>query len=200
MKIVTISDIHGNLDALLALPESGGELWVLGDFVSYGPEPGPVIDHHKSAAAFVATTAIRLDTTKTRDAVRAFARWRRPLAATQGRCIAPSGNRSCAVCRFEPMLSDEARYALWENGTATLESCPYATVVSHRSGQTDDATIADSTVASGAEQIKSGSVCRCERVAKYGHSLAIEKKLGLGGHHTGREVHERWRPVPGSAS
>jgi predicted phosphodiesterase len=44
MKVVIISDIHGNFDALSALPECGDELWVLGDLVNYGPEPGLVID------------------------------------------------------------------------------------------------------------------------------------------------------------
>ncbi len=53
MKIVIISDIHGNFDALSALPESYDELWVLGDLVNYGPEPGPVIDHLKSSAAVI---------------------------------------------------------------------------------------------------------------------------------------------------
>jgi putative phosphoesterase len=53
MKIVIISDIHGNLDALSALPESGDELWVLGDLVNYGPEPGAVIDRLKSTAALI---------------------------------------------------------------------------------------------------------------------------------------------------
>lgn len=38
MKIVVISDVHANLDALNALPEWGDELWVLGDLVDYGPD------------------------------------------------------------------------------------------------------------------------------------------------------------------
>jgi putative phosphoesterase len=53
MKIVIISDIHGNFDALSALPESGDELWVLGDLVNYGPEPGAVIEYVKTKAAFI---------------------------------------------------------------------------------------------------------------------------------------------------
>jgi putative phosphoesterase len=43
MKIVVISDIHANLEALMTLPESGDELWVLGDLVDYGPNPWEVI-------------------------------------------------------------------------------------------------------------------------------------------------------------
>jgi putative phosphoesterase len=44
MKIVVISDLHANLDALNALPEWGQELWVLGDLVDYGPDPGEVVE------------------------------------------------------------------------------------------------------------------------------------------------------------
>jgi len=44
MKIVIVSDIHGNFDALSALPEQYDELWVLGDLVNYGPEPKEVVD------------------------------------------------------------------------------------------------------------------------------------------------------------
>lgn len=51
MKIVIISDIHGNFDALSALNETYDELWVLGDLVNYGPEPSAVIDFVKSKAA-----------------------------------------------------------------------------------------------------------------------------------------------------
>ena len=45
MKIVIISDIHGNYDALRALPDDGDELWVVGDLVNYGPEPREVVAH-----------------------------------------------------------------------------------------------------------------------------------------------------------
>ena len=44
MKIVIISDVHGNFDALSSLPEEYDELWVLGDLVNYGPEPREVIE------------------------------------------------------------------------------------------------------------------------------------------------------------
>ena len=47
MKIVIVSDIHGNFDALSKLPEKYNELWVLGDLVNYGPDPGAVIDFVK---------------------------------------------------------------------------------------------------------------------------------------------------------
>jgi protein phosphatase len=50
MRILIISDIHGNFDALSSLQETYDELWVLGDLVNYGPEPGPVIDYVRSKA------------------------------------------------------------------------------------------------------------------------------------------------------
>ena len=53
MKIVIISDLHGNYDALSALPESGDELWVLGDLVNYGPQPRAVLNFVRSHAAAV---------------------------------------------------------------------------------------------------------------------------------------------------
>jgi enolase len=54
----------------------------------------------------------------------------------------------------------------------------YSAVVSHRSGETEDATIADLAVASPAGQIKTGSLCRSDRMAKYNQLLRIEKRLG----------------------
>ncbi len=68
--------------------------------------------------------------------------------------------------------------------TETLEairmaqSKKYAAVISHRSGETEDATIADLAVATGAGQIKTGSLCRSDRVAKYNQLLRIEEVLG----------------------
>jgi putative phosphoesterase len=53
MKIVIISDIHGNFDALSTLQETYDELWVLGDLVNYGPEPESVIDFVRSKASIV---------------------------------------------------------------------------------------------------------------------------------------------------
>lgn len=68
--------------------------------------------------------------------------------------------------------------------TETLEAISlahdsgYSTVISHRSGETEDTTIADLAVAVGAGQIKTGSVCRGERTAKYNRLLWIETLLG----------------------
>ncbi|WP_213318889.1 phosphopyruvate hydratase [Chlamydiifrater volucris] len=57
------------------------------------------------------------------------------------------------------------------------QSNGYATIISHRSGETEDTTIADLAVALGAGQIKTGSISRSERIAKYNRLLAIEAEL-----------------------
>jgi len=54
----------------------------------------------------------------------------------------------------------------------------YTSVVSHRSGETEDAFIADFVVATGAGQIKTGSASRTDRIAKYNQLLRIEQELG----------------------
>lgn len=51
-------------------------------------------------------------------------------------------------------------------------------MVSHRSGETEDTTIADFVVAMGTGQIKTGSLCRTDRIAKYNQLLRIEESLG----------------------
>jgi enolase len=62
----------------------------------------------------------------------------------------------------------------------------YAAVVSHRSGETEDTTIADLAVATGAGQIKTGSLCRTDRVCKYNRLLRIEEELGERARYAGR--------------
>jgi enolase len=54
----------------------------------------------------------------------------------------------------------------------------YTTVISHRSGETEDATIADIAVGTNAGQIKTGSLSRSDRIAKYNQLLRIEEELG----------------------
>jgi enolase len=56
----------------------------------------------------------------------------------------------------------------------------YTSVISHRSGETEDAFIADLAVATGAGQIKTGSASRTDRIAKYNQLLRIEEQLGGG--------------------
>ncbi len=70
----------------------------------------------------------------------------------------------------------------------------YTVVVSHRSGETDDTTIADLAVAAGTRQIKAGSACRGERIAKYNRLLEIEKELGPSAQYAGRTAYARWKP------
>ena len=62
----------------------------------------------------------------------------------------------------------------------TARSAHYSAVISHRSGETEDTTIADLAVATGAGMIKTGAPARAERVAKYNRLLAIERELGAG--------------------
>jgi enolase len=62
----------------------------------------------------------------------------------------------------------------------------YTAIISHRSGETEDTTIADLAVATRAGQIKTGSLCRSERVAKYNRLLRIEAELGAAAIYTGQ--------------
>jgi len=64
----------------------------------------------------------------------------------------------------------------------------YSTVISHRSGETEDTTIADLAVALNAGQIKTGSLCRVDRVGKYNRLLRIEEELGAAAHFAGRDA------------
>jgi enolase len=64
----------------------------------------------------------------------------------------------------------------------------YSAVVSHRSGETEDTTIADISVATSATQIKTGSLCRSDRLAKYNQLLRIERDLGAGARYAGAEA------------
>ncbi len=67
----------------------------------------------------------------------------------------------------------------------------YTTVISHRSGETEDTTIADLAVAANAGQIKTGAPCRTERVAKYNQLLRIEENLGTAARYAGPAVAAR---------
>ena len=78
--------------------------------------------------------------------------------------------------------------------TETLEAVEmakragYTAVISHRSGETEDTTIADIAVAVNAGQIKTGSLCRTDRVAKYNQLLRIEESLGASAIYKGKDV------------
>ena len=71
---------------------------------------------------------------------------------------------------------------------AMAHAANYAAVVSHRSGETEDTTISDIAVATTATQIKTGSLCRSDRVAKYNQLLRIEEQLGAAAKYAGRSA------------
>jgi len=71
---------------------------------------------------------------------------------------------------------------------AMARDAGYARIVSHRSGETEDVTIADLAVATNAGQIKTGSASRTDRVAKYNQLLRIEEALGSNGKYAGRQA------------
>ncbi|HEY9137082.1 MAG TPA: phosphopyruvate hydratase, partial [Terriglobus sp.] len=78
--------------------------------------------------------------------------------------------------------------------TETLESIElarrygYTSIISHRSGETEDTFIADLAVGTGAGQIKTGSISRTDRIAKYNQLLRIEEELGQGAEFLGIET------------
>jgi len=71
---------------------------------------------------------------------------------------------------------------------AMAQQSGYTAVVSHRSGETEDNTIADLSVATSATQIKTGSLCRSDRIAKYNQLLRIEEQLGSQARYAGAEA------------
>jgi enolase len=80
---------------------------------------------------------------------------------------------------------------------AMADAAKYAAVISHRSGETEDTTIADIAVATTATQIKTGSLCRSDRVAKYNQLLRIEEALGSAARYAGRHAFPNLTRLPG---
>jgi len=76
---------------------------------------------------------------------------------------------------------------------AMASRAAYTSVMSHRSGETEDATIADLAVATNCGQIKTGSLSRSDRLAKYNQLIRIEEELGDAAHFAGPEVYARYR-------
>ncbi|MDT8448549.1 MAG: phosphopyruvate hydratase [Wenzhouxiangellaceae bacterium] len=74
---------------------------------------------------------------------------------------------------------------------AMAREAGFGTIISHRSGETEDVTISDLAVATGAGQIKTGSLCRSDRVAKYNQLLRIAERLGSGARYAGRDALSR---------
>jgi enolase len=71
---------------------------------------------------------------------------------------------------------------------AIAQKAGYSAIASHRSGETEDTTIADLAVATGVGQIKTGSLCRTDRIAKYNRLLRIEAELGARARYAGRSA------------
>ena len=100
-----------------------------------------------------------------------------------------------ASARFVAVLSRSSAVLLKPNQIGTLSETMralslarrhgYCTIVSHRSGETEDTTIADLAVALNAGQIKTGAPCRSERVCKYNRLLRIEQSLGAAARYPG---------------
>ncbi|NED09939.1 phosphopyruvate hydratase [Streptomyces sp. SID9124] len=74
---------------------------------------------------------------------------------------------------------------------STAHRAGYTVVMSHRSGETEDTTIADLAVATGCGQIKTGSLSRSDRTAKYNQLIRIEEELGAGARYAGAEALRR---------
>jgi len=74
------------------------------------------------------------------------------------------------------------------DAVATAHKASYTSVMSHRSGETEDVTIADLAVATNCGQIKTGSLSRSDRLAKYNQLMRIEEELGKAAVYAGRSV------------
>ena len=96
-----------------------------------------------------------------------------------------SNERPCAVSARKPEKATPIGKAQIELAKAN----GYETVISHRSGETEDTFIADLAVATGAGQIKTGSASRTDRVAKYNQLLRIAEELGDTAFYPGSDVY-----------
>jgi enolase len=74
------------------------------------------------------------------------------------------------------------------DAVSMAQAAGYTAIISHRSGETEDATIADLAVATNAAQIKTGSLCRSDRLAKYNQLIRIEEELGSVARYAGKSV------------
>jgi 3',5'-cyclic AMP phosphodiesterase CpdA len=101
MRILIVSDLHANLEAVEALPKDFDRLWVLGDLVNYGPDPKEVVEFVRENASAVirAITITPLDSMRTRAVRRRFAAWLRRRAVTRVRCSAKNIENTCGDYR-----------------------------------------------------------------------------------------------------
>ncbi len=98
-------------------------------------------------------------------------------SANAGRATASRPRRRPAA-RRRPGARRGASRVQWDRVGRIAREAGYTAVISHRSGETEDTTIADLAVATGAGQIKTGAPSRSDRVAKYNRLLRIEEELG----------------------
>jgi enolase len=94
----------------------------------------------------------------------------------------------------------QARDRLWTQTVARAHKAGYTVVMSHRSGETEDTTIADLAVATQCGQIKAGSLSRSDRTAKYNRLMRIERELGADACYAGRSAFNVALPPWGSAA
>ena len=123
--------------------------------------------------------------------------------------LASDGCKVALVARNEDALNEAKSEIEKDGGVASTHVCDladcnqfaetiqaielakannYGAIISHRSGETEDVTIADFSVAMGMGQIKTGSASRTDRIAKYNRLLRIESALGTKAHYPGNEV------------
>jgi enolase len=107
----------------------------------------------------------------------------------------PEGASFCSLCGSAIDRSDEVTRAGLSDAEALTvapdavrmaSDARYGIIISHRSGETEDSTIADLAVGTGAGQIKTGSASRTDRVGKYNQLLRIEEELGPQAKYAGR--------------
>jgi enolase len=142
-----------------------------------------------------------------------WAGWRR-LTAALGHAVQLVGddifvtNPSILARGIEEGIANALLVKLNQIGTVTetlaamaiARTAGYACVISHRSGETEDTSIADLAVATGAGQIKTGSASRSDRTAKYNQLLRIEEALGASVRYAGRDaIRQLPRPHPSPA-
>ena len=127
--------------------------------------------------------------------------WQRPTSADVARLAGVSPTTVSLVLTGKASRISEATKGRVLDAVETLGYRPnraaqglrrgrssYRCMMSHRSGETEDTTIADLSVATTATQIKTGSLCRTDRVAKYNQLLRIEEALGAKARYAGRSA------------
>ena len=115
---------------------------------------------------------------------------------TRGRAGKLGGSATCFTLTAKRGIANSILIKINQIGTLseTFEAIEmarragYTCVISHRSGETEDSTIADIAVGTNAMQIKTGSLSRSDRTAKYNQLLRIEEELGEGAIYAGREA------------